>query len=156
MKGKIKREVGKGTPHPATNPRNLFMKGKKRKQTDKQSTAEDRQHQYRDLDNKKKRKVGSASSIGKTPRSSATQKMGGSRGGAMCKKKTVRQQTIVTKKKAIKTTGKFGGKSNALGQGGRAAQLRAQGVPGGVIGNLARAAGAAPGQPNYHKKGKKK
>ncbi len=62
------------------------------------------------------------------------------------------------KKRKIKHTGKFAGKSNALGQGGRAAQLKAQGVPGGVIGNLARAAHAAPGQKNYHKKhkGKKK
>lgn len=50
----------------------------------------------------------------------------------------------------IKTTGTYKGKSNALGHGGRAAQLKAQGVPGGVIGNLARAAGAAPGGPNYH------
>ncbi len=53
-------------------------------------------------------------------------------------------------KRAIKTTGTFKGKSNALGQGGRAAQLKAQGVPGGVIGNLARKAKAAPGQVNYH------
>lgn len=50
----------------------------------------------------------------------------------------------------IKTTGMFEGKSNALGHGGRAAQLKAKGVPGGVIGNLARAAQAAPGQKNYH------
>ncbi len=50
----------------------------------------------------------------------------------------------------IKTTGTFQGQSNKLGFGGRAAQLRAKGVPGGVIGNLARAAGAAPGGPNYH------
>lgn len=56
------------------------------------------------------------------------------------------------KRKAVKTTGKFDGKSNKLGQGGRAAQLKAQGVPGGVIGNLARAAHAAPGQKNFHKK----
>lgn len=56
----------------------------------------------------------------------------------------------------IKKTGSFKGKSNALGHGGRAAQLKAKGVPGGVIGNLARKAGAAPGGPNYHggKKGK--
>lgn len=52
----------------------------------------------------------------------------------------------------IKHSGSFQGKSNALGQGGRAAQLKARGVPGGVIGNLARAAHAAPGQKNYHKK----
>ena len=50
----------------------------------------------------------------------------------------------------IKKTGSFEGQSNKLGYGGRAAQLKAQGVPGGVIGNLARAAHAAPGQANYH------
>lgn len=57
----------------------------------------------------------------------------------------------------VKKTGSFQGKSNKLGYGGRAAQLKAQGVPGGVIGNLARKAGAAPGMKNYHggKKGKK-
>lgn len=59
------------------------------------------------------------------------------------------------KRKSVKTSGKFEGKSNALGQGGRAAQLKARGVPGGVIGNLARAAHAAPGQANYHKKAQK-
>jgi hypothetical protein len=53
-------------------------------------------------------------------------------------------------------TGSVKGKSNALGAGGRAAQLKAKGVPGGVIGDLARKAHAAPGQKNYHggKKGK--
>jgi hypothetical protein len=58
---------------------------------------------------------------------------------------------------AIKKTGSYAGKSNKLGFGGRSAQLKAQGVPGGVIGNLARASGAAPGGPNYHggKKAKK-
>lgn len=56
----------------------------------------------------------------------------------------------------IKTTGKFDGKSNKLGEGGRAAQLKAQGVPGGVIGELARKAGAAPGGPNYHRNERKK
>lgn len=50
----------------------------------------------------------------------------------------------------IKDTGTFKGKSNKLGHGGRAAQLKAKGVPGGVIGNLARKAGAAKGQVNYH------
>ncbi len=50
----------------------------------------------------------------------------------------------------IKKTGTFQGQPNKLGYGGRAAQLKARGVPGGVIGNLARAAGAAPGQTNYH------
>lgn len=60
------------------------------------------------------------------------------------------------KKKRVKTTGKFHGKSNALGHGGRAAQLKAQGVPGGVIGNLARKAQAAKGQKNYHSKKRKK
>ena len=58
----------------------------------------------------------------------------------------------------IKTTGSFKGKSNTLGYGGRSAQLKAAGVPGGVIGKLARAAQAAPGQKNYHggAKGKSK
>jgi len=52
-------------------------------------------------------------------------------------------------------SGTFQGKSNALGHGGRAAQLKAKGVPQGVIGMLARKAGAAPGQKNYHgKRGK--
>jgi hypothetical protein len=52
-----------------------------------------------------------------------------------------------------KKSGSFDGKSNALGHGGRAAQLKAKGVPGGVIGEIARAKGAAPGQKNYHGKG---
>ena len=55
---------------------------------------------------------------------------------------------------SIKKSGSFHGKSNELGHGGRAAQLKAQHVPGGVIGELARKAEAAPGQKNYH--GKKK
>lgn len=71
-----------------------------------------------------------------------------------------RRNGIKDKKKkkatgAIKHTGKFNGKSNALGQGGRAAQMRARGVPAGVIGNIARREHAAPGQSNYHKRGKK-
>lgn len=53
-----------------------------------------------------------------------------------------------------KKTGSSFGKSNRLGHGGRAAQLAAQGVPGGVIGAIARRKGAAPGGPNFH--GKKK
>jgi hypothetical protein len=48
-----------------------------------------------------------------------------------------------------KKTGSFAGKSNKLGMGGRAAQLKAQGVPGAVIGEIARSKGAAPGGPNY-------
>lgn len=56
----------------------------------------------------------------------------------------------------VKTSGSFEGKSNKLGSGGRAAQLKAQGVPGGVIGELARKAQAAPGQKNFHKGMKKK
>jgi hypothetical protein len=56
----------------------------------------------------------------------------------------------MTEKQKIKKSGMFHGKSNKLGYGGRAAQLKARGVPGGVIGNLARKAGAAPGQKNYH------
>lgn len=50
---------------------------------------------------------------------------------------------------SIKHSGTFKGKSNRLGKGGRSAQLRAKGVPNGVIGMLARRAGAAPGQPHY-------
>ena len=53
-----------------------------------------------------------------------------------------------------KKTGTFAGKSNKLGMGGRAAQLKAKGVPQAVIGEIARSKGAAPGGPNY--KGKKK
>jgi hypothetical protein len=48
-----------------------------------------------------------------------------------------------------KKSGSFRGKSNKLGMGGRAAQLAARGVPGGVIGEIARSKGAAPGQRNY-------
>ena len=52
----------------------------------------------------------------------------------------------------------YRGKSTKLGYGGRAAQLKdaltKKGLPsqeiGGIIGNRARAAGAAPGQKNYH------
>ena len=51
---------------------------------------------------------------------------------------------------AVKKTGTFQGKSNTLGHGGRAAQLKAKGVPAGVIGELARRVGAVPGQKNYH------
>ena len=51
-----------------------------------------------------------------------------------------------------KKTGSFHGKSNKLGHGGRAAQLKAKGVPGGVIGAIARRKQAAPGQKNYHGK----
>lgn len=60
--------------------------------------------------------------------------------------------------KQIKKTGTSHGKGNALGHGGRAAQLKARGVPSGVIGMLARKAQAAPGQKNYHgpKKGVKR
>jgi len=50
---------------------------------------------------------------------------------------------------SIKHSGSFHGKSNRLGMGGRATQLKAKGVPGGVIGMLARRAGAAPGQAHY-------
>ena len=53
-------------------------------------------------------------------------------------------------KEDIKKTGEYEGKSNELGHGGRAAQLKAQGVPEGVIGEIARAKHAAPGQANYH------
>lgn len=49
-----------------------------------------------------------------------------------------------------KKVGVYKGKSNELGHGGRAQQLKDQGVPGGVIGAIARRKGAAPGGPNYH------
>lgn len=55
-----------------------------------------------------------------------------------------------------KKTGKFRGKSNALGGGGRAAQLEAKGVPQGVIGAIARKKQAAPGQKNFHRPQRKK
>jgi hypothetical protein len=55
-----------------------------------------------------------------------------------------------------KKTGSFHGKSNALGHGGRAAQLKAKGVPQAVIGEIARKKQAAPGQKNYHGGEKKK
>ena len=54
------------------------------------------------------------------------------------------------KRKPIKKTGKFHGKSNKLGYGGRSAQMIAQGVPRAVVGEIARKEGAAPGGPNYH------
>ena len=53
---------------------------------------------------------------------------------------------------STRKTGSFHGKSNKLGHGGRAAQLKAKGVPAAVIGMLARKKGAAPGGPNYHGK----
>ena len=53
---------------------------------------------------------------------------------------------------AIKKTGTYKGKSNTLGHGGRAQQMKDAGVPGGVIGAIARREGAAPGGPNYHGK----
>lgn len=59
---------------------------------------------------------------------------------------SVYHNTVPTKK-----TGSFGGKSNKLGAGGRSAQLKARGVPGGVIGEIARKKQAAPGQKNFHK-----
>jgi hypothetical protein len=64
-------------------------------------------------------------------------------------------EAMLAPKSRIKKTGSYKGKSNALGYGGRAQQMRDQGVPGGVIGNIARSEGAAPGGPNYHG-GKKK
>lgn len=54
-----------------------------------------------------------------------------------------------------KKTGTYKGKSNALGQGGRAQQLVDKGVPKAVVGMIARAKQAAPGQKYFHG-GKKK
>lgn len=51
---------------------------------------------------------------------------------------------------ALKTTGFTDGKSNKRGFGGQSQQLKNAGVPGGVIGNLARKAGTAPGMKNFH------
>ena len=72
-------------------------------------------------------------------------------------KQSPKEEVADKMKGKIKKTGSFQGKSNKLGHGGRAAQLKAKGVPGGVIGMLARKAGAAPGMKNYHpsKKGGK-
>ena len=53
-----------------------------------------------------------------------------------------------------KKTGSFDGKSNKLGHGGRAAQLKAQGAPKAVIGEIARQKDAAPGEKNFHGKRK--
>lgn len=59
--------------------------------------------------------------------------------------------TAFGKKRMPKT---FKGKSTKLGHGGRAAKLKSMGVPGGVIGAIARRKHAAPGQRNYHGKRK--
>jgi hypothetical protein len=144
MKNKSKKftdeATGKGTIKRPTNPADLFRKAKKnkKKMTQAQDDAYDRKHGN---------KEGSKADIKQDRMNGIMDKK------KKNKAKVVRSQTIAhkAKAKAVKMTGKFGGKSNRLGQGGRAAQLRAQGVPGGVIGNLARAAHAAPGQANYRK-----
>lgn len=56
------------------------------------------------------------------------------------------------KKYDTKKKGSSEGKSNKLGHGGRAAQLKAKGVPDAVIGAIARTKGATPGQRNFHGK----
>lgn len=61
-----------------------------------------------------------------------------------------RHGNSTSKDTGTKTSGSFEGKSNKLGHGGRAAQLKAKGVPDAVIGSIARSKGAAPGGPNYH------
>lgn len=72
-------------------------------------------------------------------------------------KQSKKEEVSDKMKGKVKKTGSFQGKSNKLGYGGRAAQLKAKGVPGAVIGMLARKAGAAPGMKNYHgKRGGKK
>jgi hypothetical protein len=53
---------------------------------------------------------------------------------------------------STKKSGTFHGKSNKLGHGGRAAQLKSQGVPQAVIGSIDRKKQAAPGQKNYNGK----
>lgn len=72
--------------------------------------------------------------------------------GAKLSGEKVHEMMMKKMKSSIKYTGKFEGKSNKLGHGGRAAQLKARGVPGGVIGMLARKAQAAPGEKNFHGK----
>jgi hypothetical protein len=62
----------------------------------------------------------------------------------------------MARKATTKKTGSFHGKSNKLGYGGRAAQLKAKGVPQAEIGEIARKKQAAPGQKNYHGKRKGK
>lgn len=52
--------------------------------------------------------------------------------------------------KSTRKSGTYKGKSNKLGHGGRAQQLKDKGVPKAVIGQIARCKGAAPGGPNYH------
>lgn len=49
-----------------------------------------------------------------------------------------------------KKSGSYKGKSNKLGMGGRAQQLKDKGVPDYVIGAIARKKGAAPGQKHFH------
>jgi hypothetical protein len=63
---------------------------------------------------------------------------------------------LLTPKGGTRKSGSFDGKSNKLGFGGRAAQLKAKGVPQGVIGEIARKKAAAPGMKNFRggKKGK--
>jgi hypothetical protein len=51
---------------------------------------------------------------------------------------------------STRKTGSTDGKSNKAGYGGRAQQLKNAGVPGGVIGAIARSKGEAPGQAGYH------
>jgi len=60
-------------------------------------------------------------------------------------------------KKSVKKMPKtFMGKSTKLGHGGRAAMLKAKGVPQAVIGMIARKKQAAPGQKNFHGSKRKK
>lgn len=63
---------------------------------------------------------------------------------------------MAREEKGTKKTGSFEGKSNRLGEGGRAKQLKAKGVPAGVIGEIARKKGAAPGGPNFHRAKRKR
>lgn len=68
----------------------------------------------------------------------------------MAQNPQTRSDKIAARKGDTKKTGSFEGKSNAPGMGGRAAQLKAKGVPGGVIGAIARSKGMAPGQSGFH------
>ena len=122
------KRMAKSGFKPTVSANNFMLKKKHKKWTEEEDDAEDRK-------------------LGIKEGSAEDMKKDHSRGLAKKRKHM--------KHKSIKMTGKFHGKSNKLGQGGRAAQLVAKGVQGGVIGNLARAAQAAPGQKNFHKKKRK-
>ena len=124
------KRMAKSGFKPTLSANNFMLKKKHKKMTQAEDDAYDKAHNQ---------KEGSAKDIAQDKRNGIKDKK---------YKKSMKHKSLGK----IKMSGKFKGKSNKLGQGGRAAQLKARGVPGGVIGNLARAAQAAPGQKNFHKK----